>query len=710
MRFFYENNDLSIPNGPPNLCKISELDISYGFKNAIFELNHEDEIIWNFTSNNVELLNLFYGDNYAFFENVFQIISKYENVKLVFSSLHEGNNIEFFYQKLKELKENYQVKKNQIYVITVNLFGGYGDDFNLILKPFLLFDLSKNYNSILKNEHFIDNNLVELSDTNSYLLTKKDKFFLSYNKNVTRTPRINFFLWLLKSKLIDDTLYSLLIKDNIDKENIDSKIFDYDLDEIFDLRDYIDEFNNLEYRRLDWDYGDGNSHPFESTKYTTKSHYDSTLFTIVTETSFNYNSNNITEKTFKPIANCHPFIIFGDNGIFWTLKNLGFELYEDLIDYSFDDVWDNRIRFNMICKEIKKIHSMGEDGLKEWYIKNIDKIKRNRDLFLKFSEKDLIKETLNELKMKKVLITGASGLVGTHLVKKCIDEGYYVISCDMREPLISIDSYYHKHYNIDLTNEVDLKNLFLYEKPDAVFNCFGVKGSPIRAKEKPVDFLYPSFKINTEIINQCAINNIWLVFVSSVGVYSPSEKFVEDDVWKTLPSNSDWFPSWSKRMGELLLEAYKVQHSYTNWAVIRPANIFGEYDDYSGTGTVISSTIKKVHESKGEIDCWGDGSPIRDFVYAGDVADAILKIYKEKRNELIINFGSGLEVTIKELIDMVIKISEKDIKVNWDTSKPNGDLRRLMDVTKQKEFNLLPKTTIEDALKITYNYYKSFIS
>jgi nucleoside-diphosphate-sugar epimerase len=172
--------------------------------------------------------------------------------------------------------------------------------------------------------------------------------------------------------------------------------------------------------------------------------------------------------------------------------------------------------------------------------------------------------------MKKVLITGCSGLVGIHLVKKCLDKGYDVIGVDINYSSNLPISDKFTFYELDLTIEENIKNLFFYESPDVVFNCFGIKGSPIRAKEKPVDFLYPSFKINTEIINQCSKNNIWLIFVSSVGVYSPSEKFVEEDVWKSLPSESDWFPSWSKRTGELLLEAYKVQYGYDKWSIIRP--------------------------------------------------------------------------------------------------------------------------------------------
>ena len=305
--------------------------------------------------------------------------------------------------------------------------------------------------------------------------------------------------------------------------------------------------------------------------------------------------------------------------------------------------------------------------------------------------------------MKKVLITGVNGLVGTHLLKKCLNEGYKVVGVDLKKGK-QLPTTGWEFVQEDLTKPFAIESLFMNHKFDAVFNCFGIKGSPIRAKDKPVDFLYPSFKINTEIINQCALQNIWLVFVSSVGVYAPAEKFKEDSVWKTLPGEADWFPSWSKRMGEILLEAYSVQYNYHNWAIIRPANIFGEYDDFTGKGTVIASTIKKIAEAETEIEAWGDGSPIRDFVYAGDVADAVLDLYKRKLHTTI-NFGAGEEITIKQMIETLIKISGKDLSINWNTSKPNGDLRRQMDTTKQEQIGLLPTLGFESALKKTYEYY-----
>jgi Rps23 Pro-64 3,4-dihydroxylase Tpa1-like proline 4-hydroxylase len=191
-------------------------------------------------------------------------------------------------------------------------------------------------------------------------------------------------------------------------------------------------------------------------------------------------------------------------------------------------------------------------------------------------------------------------------------------------------------------------------------------------------------------------------------VYSPAEKFSEDDVWKTLPSESDWFPSWSKRMGELLLESYRVQYGYNKWTIVRPANIFGEYDDFSGNGTLISTMVKKVYESTGEIEAWGDGTPIRDFVYGKDVALSLIKIYEGGIND-VVNCGSGIEVSIKDVVEEIIRASGKDIVVKWDPSKPNGDLRRLMDTSRQEIHGIMPETEFKDAIKNVYDYYAKSI-
>jgi len=307
--------------------------------------------------------------------------------------------------------------------------------------------------------------------------------------------------------------------------------------------------------------------------------------------------------------------------------------------------------------------------------------------------------------MKHILVTGCSGLVGTHLVNKLLEKNYSVVGVDIKKSDYLSTNDRFTFLQLDLRDVETVEAIFEEFKFDGVINAFGIKGSPIRAKETPLDFLEPSIKVNTNIIENCHKSDTWLVFMSSVGVYEPAEEFVEDTVWKTLPSPNDWFPSWSKRIPELYLEAYKVQHGYDKWTIVRPANIFGEYDNFGDGATVIGATCRKVYESDGEIEAWGDGTPTRDFIYAGDVADGCIKCLEDKLH-ITTNLGSGEEISIKRMIETVAKVSGKEIKINWDTSKPNGDMRRRMSTKIQEENGLLPKLGFEEGIKNTYKHYE----
>jgi len=305
----------------------------------------------------------------------------------------------------------------------------------------------------------------------------------------------------------------------------------------------------------------------------------------------------------------------------------------------------------------------------------------------------------------RILVTGCSGLVGTHLVEKLLEKNYAVHGIDVVDMKKEISDNRFHFSKCDLRESDEVEDIFEVFDFDGVINAFGIKGSPIRAKESPLDFLEPSIKVNMNIIENSYKHNCWLVFMSSVGVYEPAEEFVEDTVWKTLPSPNDWFPSWSKRIPELYLEAYKVQYGWEDFTIVRPANIFGEYDNFGEGATVIGATCRKVYEASDEIEAWGDGTPTRDFIYAGDVADGCIKCYEDKLH-ITTNLGSGEEISIKRMIETVAKVSGKEIKINWDTSKPNGDMRRKMSTKVQEEFGLLPKLGFEEGIKETYKYYE----
>jgi GDP-L-fucose synthase len=202
----------------------------------------------------------------------------------------------------------------------------------------------------------------------------------------------------------------------------------------------------------------------------------------------------------------------------------------------------------------------------------------------------------------------------------------------------------------------------------------------------------------------------WFVYLSSVGVYQPAELMIEDEVWNSHPSKNDWHPGWTKRMGEVTLDALKVQYNWDNWTVIRPSNIYGLNDNYAPDATVISTNIWKLFNVEGDdMVCWGNGSARRDFVFGDDVAQATIDVVKKEVRD-IINFGCGEAVSIKETIEAIIEsyheITGNTKNIVWDETKMNGDPVRCLDAGKQKKYGILPQTNLKDGIKKSILAYK----
>jgi GDP-L-fucose synthase len=308
--------------------------------------------------------------------------------------------------------------------------------------------------------------------------------------------------------------------------------------------------------------------------------------------------------------------------------------------------------------------------------------------------------------MVKILITGASGMIGKYLVDMCLDKGYYVRGTDIRLD----DRYLEERYwgdNFDFF-QADLRDFdrckVLVDDIDVVFHVAGVKGSPKRAMEQPNDYFTPMLQFNTNMAEAARLQGVdWYVYTSSVGVYSPSDYFVEDDVWKTFPSENDRFAGWAKRIGELQKDAFKVHYGLDNFSIVRPANVYGMYDDFSENGMVIPQLVKKGYHDD-LLSVWGDGTPIRDFINAKDVARGILMSYENKITEPI-NLGSGDGVRIKDIASIVATHYGKEIE--YDTTKPNGDEIRLMDMTRANSYGFTPEVDLETGIKEVIKYYES---
>jgi hypothetical protein len=397
MKFYYENEDFrNTPNGN-GFCTVSNLDWHYGFNNPIFELLDDEHIVWNFSIQG-EMQSWIIDEHSHYFDEVFSKVKDKPNVRLVFSNFHEGANQNHFITKLIQLKTKHGLQPNQIVVVSNNK---YAETFNkhisIIYKPYLFGFLVDHYKDIKDNDIEHNGSVIGLLTPKEYLETIKNKFFLSYNKNTTKSFRIQLILWLIKNGIIDDTYVSILIKnENFNREQLRSTE-----PELYDLIAYYNKFDRMGFNILDWNYPEVKNDVFSNLKYTTKSHYADTLFNIISETSFETDSTNLTEKSFKAFANSHPFLIIGDVGSNELVRSFGFELYDDLIDYSFDSITERDKRLNEALKQIRNVYSIGKDGIIDWYKNNVDKIEYNRNKFFTYSFSKMIDETITDLKKFK---------------------------------------------------------------------------------------------------------------------------------------------------------------------------------------------------------------------------------------------------------------------------------------------------------------------
>ena len=306
------------------------------------------------------------------------------------------------------------------------------------------------------------------------------------------------------------------------------------------------------------------------------------------------------------------------------------------------------------------------------------------------------------LKGKKVLVTGGTGLIGQQLIKLLKEEGanIRIVSLD-NNSLVPPDT---EFMQLDLMNFDNCKKAC--ENVDVVFNLIGIKTSPKIIKEKPANIFVSYLRFNTNIIEAARQSNVgWFLYVSTIGVYSPTDVMSEDELWNGFPSKHDWYGGWAKRMGEMQLETYKIQYGLNNYSIIRPANVYGPYDDFSETSMVIPSLIKRVYNKENPFVVWGDGTTIRDFIYSEDVARAMIFAVTNEINEPL-NVGSGKGISIKDVVNTVIEISDYIPEIIWDVSKPSGDKQRILNTNKLNNYGFTPKINLKDGLTKTLEWYK----
>ena len=304
----------------------------------------------------------------------------------------------------------------------------------------------------------------------------------------------------------------------------------------------------------------------------------------------------------------------------------------------------------------------------------------------------------------KIFVAGHKGLVGSAIVRYLESNGHTNIITKSREEL-------------DLTDTIAVKEFFMKEKPEYVFLAAAKVGGIGGNSDYPADFIYQNLMIQSNVIHSAYISGVQkLLFLGSSCIYP---KFAEIPITEDQllsgylePSNDSY--AIAKIAGIKMCQAYRKQFGF-NAVAVMPTNLYGPNDNFDHNyGHVLPSLIAKFHGSKEKsehwvVKLWGDGSPKREFLHVDDLAEALYIIMERYDDEEIINVGTGEDITIKELSEMIVEVTGYENEYEWDTTKPNGTLRKVLNVDKVKSLGWKPKIELKEGLESTYEWYKESI-
>lgn len=305
-------------------------------------------------------------------------------------------------------------------------------------------------------------------------------------------------------------------------------------------------------------------------------------------------------------------------------------------------------------------------------------------------------------KSSKILVTGARGLVGSAFVDLLKNEGYQNIIPVGRKECDLVD----QKQTIEFIQ--DHRPVYIFHSAARVYGIIG------NMCNKALSF-YDNAMININVVYGAHLAGIKKITVMGTGcVYpypSPALPLQEDMIFNGRPHESENSYAQAKRAMLAMCEAYKESHNL-DWAYVISCNLFGANDKFDTKfGHVVPSLIKKFYDAKqnrGKVSVWGDGSAQRDFLYIKDAARAVLAIMENIDGTC--NMGSGSVYSIKDIVEVIAKISGMEHAVEWDPTKPNGQDYRSYDLSRLNSINFVPKWTIEDGLQETWSWYCNYAS
>jgi GDP-L-fucose synthase len=302
---------------------------------------------------------------------------------------------------------------------------------------------------------------------------------------------------------------------------------------------------------------------------------------------------------------------------------------------------------------------------------------------------------------KRVLVTGGSGFLGQHLIKNLEAKGATIIA--------------PRHADYDLVDNEQVKKMY-QDNPDTdmVIHLAAVVGGIGANREHPGKFFYDNLMMGVQLIEQARQFKVpKFVALGTVCAYPKIVPipFKEDDIWEGYPEETNAPYGLAKKMMLVQSQGYREEYGY-NSIFLLPVNLYGPNDNFDPASShVIPALIKKcvdaIDNGDDTIVVWGDGSASREFLYVEDAAEGILLAAEKYDKSDPVNLGSSYEITIKDLIEIIAKHTGFTGKIEWDTTKPNGQPRRKLDTSRaEKEFGFKSKTTFEDGLEKTIAWYR----
>ena len=306
-----------------------------------------------------------------------------------------------------------------------------------------------------------------------------------------------------------------------------------------------------------------------------------------------------------------------------------------------------------------------------------------------------------DLSSKRVCVTGGAGFLGTHLIRKLRENG-------------ARDIFIPQYPDYDLVKGEDIDRLLADAHPDVIIHLAAHVGGIGANREKPAEFFYDNLMMGVQLIHKAWQRGVEkFVAIGTICAYPKFTPipFKEERLWDGYPEETNAPYGLAKKMLLVQSQAYRQQYGF-NSIFLLPVNLYGPGDNFNPASShVIPALIRKCLEAQeqgaAEIVAWGDGSPTREFIYVEDAAEGITRATLYYNGAEPVNIGSSFEISIKDLTELIARLTGFEGSIRWDPSKPNGQPRRKLDTTRAREyFGFEAKTDFEAGLKRTIDWYR----